>query len=128
MSNQDTIQEMNPTSGRNGSRHADRIRRFTFKRDLDRIDERTRDALRASFNRGQEGITRRLEELDGEWPVDRALMVGAGGFVWLGLLLGSLVKRRLYVVSAVAGGMLLVFGFFGWAPPVLILRRLGGSE
>jgi hypothetical protein len=119
--------QSNAASDRGGAEipDRDRVRRLTFKRDLDRIDERTRDALRASSNEGVAGLTRRLDALDREWPVDRALMVGAGSFVWLGLILGSAVKRRLYLMSAIAGGALFVYALFGWVPPVMILRRLG---
>jgi len=103
----------------------DRIRRLTFKEDLERIDKGTRDSVRKYANTDASAIARRLAELDSEWPVERALMAGAGSFVWLGLLLGATVHRRLTAVSAVAGAMLLLFSVFGWAPPVLIMRRLG---
>jgi hypothetical protein len=103
----------------------DRIRRLTFKQDLERIDNRTRDTIREYAGRDKAAISRRLTELDSEWPVERALMAGAGFFVWLGLALGATVNRRLRAVSVAAGAMLLIFALFGWAPPVLIMRRLG---
>jgi len=103
----------------------DRIRRLTFKQDLERIDKGIRDSVRKYAKSGPSAITGRLTELDSEWPVERALMAGAGSFVWLGLLLGGTIHRRLTAVSAVAGAMLLLFALFGWAPPVLIMRRLG---
>ncbi|HKP98401.1 MAG TPA: DUF2892 domain-containing protein [Fibrobacteria bacterium] len=103
----------------------DRVRRLTFRRDLERIDSRTRDSIQRHADQGKDAITLRLAELDREWPVDRALMAGAGSFVWLGLILGTTAKRRLYGISAAAGAVLLAYAFFGWAPPVLILRRLG---
>lgn len=105
--------------------HPDRIRRLTFKSDLDRIDKGIRDSVRMHANRDQSAISRRLEELDREWPVERALMAGAGTFVWLGLILGGIVKRRLTAISAVAGAMLILFAIFGWVPPVLFIRRFG---
>lgn len=103
----------------------DRVRRMTFKRDLERIDEKTHDSIRYHTDLGNEAISRRLSELDTEWAVDRALMIGAGFFVWLGLILGTAFKARLYVISAVAATITLVYAAFGWAPPVLFLRRLG---
>lgn len=103
----------------------DRIRRLTFKQDLERIDKRTRDIVHEYARREKADISRRLLELDSEWPVERALMAGAGSFVWLGLALGAIVNRRLRAISFAAGAMLLIFALFGWAPPVLIMRRLG---
>jgi len=52
-------------------------------------------------------------------------MAGAGTFVWLGLILGGIVKRRFTGISAVAGAMLILFAIFGWVPPVLFIRRFG---
>jgi hypothetical protein len=103
----------------------DRVRRLTFKRDLERIDADTRSSLRRHAGQDPAAIARRIAELDREWPVERALMAGAGFWVWLGLILGTTVRRRLYAIPAVAGAILLVYAFAGWAPPVLILRRLG---
>lgn len=112
-------------NGDPGQPETDRIRRLTFKQDLEKIDKGIRESIWKYANLDRAAITHRLEELDSEWPVERALMAGAGSFVWLGLVLGATVNRRLTVVSAVAGAMLLVFALFGWAPPVLIMRRLG---
>lgn len=103
----------------------DRVRRMTFKRDLERIDEKTHDSVRYYTDLGPKAISRRLYELDTEWAVDRALMVGAGFFAWLGLILGTSLRPRLYGISAVAATITLVYAVFGWAPPVLFLRRLG---
>jgi hypothetical protein len=103
----------------------DRVRRMTFKRDLERIDEKTHDSIRYYSDLGPKAISRRLTELDKEWAVDRALMTGAGFMVLMGLILGTTVRRRLYVISAVAAAITLVYAVFGWAPPVLLFRRLG---
>jgi hypothetical protein len=103
----------------------DRVRRFTFKQDLERIDTDTRSSIRRHAGQDPAAISRRIAELDREWPIDRALMAGAGFWVWLGLILGATVRRRLYAIPAVAGAVLLVYAFAGWAPPILILRRLG---
>jgi hypothetical protein len=108
-----------------GQAYPDRIRRLTFKSDLDRIDKGIRESIRMHAGRDASAISRRLEQLDREWPVERALMAGAGTFVWLGLILGGIVKRRLTAISAVAGAMLILFAIFGWVPPVLIIRRFG---
>ncbi|MBW8888565.1 MAG: DUF2892 domain-containing protein [Fibrobacteres bacterium] len=103
----------------------DRIRRLTFKQDLERIDKGIRESVRKYAKSDPSAISRRLMELDSEWPVERALMAGAGSFVWVGLILGTTIHRRLTAMSAIAGAMLLAFALFGWAPPVLFMRRLG---
>jgi hypothetical protein len=103
----------------------DRVRRFTFKQDRERIDADMRSSIRRYAGQDPAALARRIAELDREWPIERALMAGAGFWVWLGLILGTTVKRRLYVIPAIAGAILLAYAFAGWAPPILILRRLG---
>jgi hypothetical protein len=98
----------------------DPVRRLSFRQDLERIDAGTRSSIRRYAGQDPAAISRRIAELDREWPIDRALMAGAGFWVWLGLILGTTVKRRLYAIPAVAGAVLLIYAFAGWAPPVLI--------
>src|SRR4051812_21756708 len=86
---QGTLASSQSESGRTDP---DRIRRLTFKQDLERIDKRTRDTILQCAKQDPAGIARRLAELDSEWPVERALMAGAGSFVWLGLGLGAMAN------------------------------------
>ncbi len=110
---------------------------FTLPKTTSRVSERTcRKVNEQIFNQtqknveqfcgtDQETLARRLEELDHEWDVERALQAGASIQILLGLVLGRFVDRRIYAWSALVGGFLLVFALTGWAPPVPILRRLG---
>ena len=70
-------------------------------------------------------ISRRLEDLDREWDIERALATGASVNVLLGLLLGSFVNRRWYACPGIVAGFLLLHALSGWCPPLPILRRLG---
>ena len=70
-------------------------------------------------------ITQRIEELEREWDVERALEVNASSLALLGVLLGTTVHRRWLVLTGVVAGFLLQHGLQGWCPPLPILRRLG---
>jgi len=70
-------------------------------------------------------ISRRIEELEREWDVERALEVNAASIALLSLLLGTTVHRRWFLLTGVVAGFLLQHGLQGWCPPLPILRRLG---
>lgn len=68
---------------------------------------------------------RRLDELDREWDVERALEANAAAAALIGLALGALVNRRFFVFPALVAGFLLQHALQGWCPPLPVLRRLG---
>ena len=70
-------------------------------------------------------ITARLEELDGEWDIERTLEANASTLALVGLGLGSFVDKRFYGIPAVITGFLLQHAVQGWCPPVPVLRRAG---
>jgi hypothetical protein len=72
-----------------------------------------------------EGIDRRLEELDREWDIERALEANAASLALFGLAMGAAVNRRWFAFPAIITGFLLQHAIQGWCPPVPLLRRLG---
>jgi hypothetical protein len=70
-------------------------------------------------------IQLRLDELDHEWDIERAIEANASTILLAGLGLGAFVDRRLYVLPTLVAGFLLQHALQGWCPPVPILRRLG---
>jgi hypothetical protein len=84
---------------------------------------------------GRDAIARRLERLDDEWDVDRALMVNfaiVGGAAYAAGIyrythrpwFGRRRKGWLQFFT-VQLGFLLVHGTVGWCPPLAVFRRLG---
>jgi hypothetical protein len=108
-----------------------------FPKTTTRVEENTRpevnEALRAEtrsriarYARAPESeIRERLEELDREWDVERALETNAAAAVLGTLLLGKTVDKRFYALTAAVGGFLLQHALQGWCPPLPALRRLG---
>jgi hypothetical protein len=115
---------------------SDRVREHTAQGVNRRIAERTRDRIEHVVREGRDAIVQRLEQLDREWDVDRALMVNfaiVGGAAYAtGLYRSSrrpwLGRRRR---SGWLGffttqlGFLLLHGTVGWCPPLPVFRRLG---
>jgi hypothetical protein len=70
-------------------------------------------------------IGRRLQELDQEWDIERAIAANAAAVSLFGLTCGLLGKSRWFLLPAAVSGFLLQHSVQGWCPPVPILRRLG---
>ena len=95
---------------------ADRVRRSTAS-DVNReIDHQTYSNIRRYANSSEEVINRRIEELDKEWDVERALEVNALTLALTGLLLGVTVNRKWLVLPAVVLSFLLQHGATGMVP------------
>jgi hypothetical protein len=91
------------------------------------MEERLRRELEARvhyFAQRPEEIDRRLEELDEEWDIERLVEANVGAFSLMGLTFG-VVRRRWYLLSAVAAALLIQHAFQGWSAPASVLRRLG---
>jgi hypothetical protein len=89
------------------------------------IRRKTEANLARYADGGPAAIDRRLEELDHEWDIERALEANAASAVLVGLTLGATVSRKWFLLPAAVGGFLLLHAVQGWCPPVPLLRRLG---
>jgi hypothetical protein len=70
-------------------------------------------------------IARRLQELDEEWDIERAIEANAAAVSVFGLMWGLLGRSRGFLLAAAASGFLLQHAIQGWCPPIPMLRRLG---
>ena len=102
-----------------------RVSQHTSRKVNERILQETQKNVERFCGSDRETLARRLDELDREWDIERAIQTGAAGQILLGLALGSSVDRRWYSWSGLVAGFLLLQALHGWAPPVPILRRLG---
>lgn len=89
------------------------------------IRQSTDDRVVELAHAGNDAINRRLEQLDGEWDIERALEANAATLALAGVVLGATVDRKFYAVSGIVAGFLLQHALQGWCPPLGILRRMG---
>lgn len=104
---------------------ADPVRRSTAPYVNREIDRRTNSNIRRYANSPPEVVHRRIEELDKEWDVERALEVTASTLALTGLLLGMTANKKWLMLPGVVLSFLLQHGLQGWCPPLPLLRRLG---
>lgn len=102
-----------------------RVEQHTDEAVNEQIRRRTAQSISYVGRQGHYGISRRLEELDHEWDMERTLEANAASIALLGLGLGAFVNRRFLMLPAVVAGFLLQHAVQGWCPPVPFFRRLG---
>jgi hypothetical protein len=102
-----------------------RVRRSPSPELNRQIDRQLAENVNRYAGQSRPAIEQRIEALDREWDVERALEVNASSLALTGLALGLTVDRRWLALPAVVMGFLLQHGVQGWCPPLPILRRLG---
>lgn len=87
--------------------------------------QRETEARILFYSQRLKDIEQRLNELECEWDIERVLETQASNLILLGLLFGTAINRKWYILSAGVAGFFLQHALLGWCPPVPILRRLG---
>jgi hypothetical protein len=87
--------------------------------------ERDTSARIAYFAEHPDEISQRLNELDEEWDVERALETGSASLSLFGLLMAITSKRRWLILPLAVQGFFLQHALQGWCPPLPLFRRLG---
>ena len=101
-----------------------RTRRFT-PAEVNAKLQTEAEARVAYYARHPDQIERRLRELDAEWDIERAVETEAGTTVLAGFILGMTLSRKWYLLSVLAGSMLLLHNLYGNYPLLSVYRRLG---
>lgn len=90
----------------------------------ERIRRRTEERI-ARYAQHPAEIDQRLNELDEEWDIERALETLAPSFTLGGIVLGTIVSRKWLLLPVLVNAFLLQHALEGWCPPLALLRRLG---
>jgi hypothetical protein len=103
----------------------DRVRQHTPPEINKRIDTDIETALQRYTGASREALSRRIDELDREWDIERVLETNAASFSLLGLILSRIHNRKWMWLSTGVAAFLLPHALQGWCPPVSVFRRLG---
>lgn len=90
-----------------------------------RLSEVTQCNIERYAAAGPAAIEARLQQLQREWDVERAIETEAPLMVLAGVALGAALDRRFLGLSALAAGMLLVHSLQGWYPLLPLFRGIG---
>jgi hypothetical protein len=105
---------------------ATRVQKHTAPYINSRIQHETQDRV-ADFesNDRRAAITKRLNELDQEWDIERTLQTNFALFSLIGLVLGTQVNKRWLALALAVPASMILHSLQGWCPPLPVFRRFG---
>jgi len=103
----------------------DRVRANTAAEVNRRIEEEAQRRVTRFAGRTAPAISRRIEELDAEWDMERYLEMNASALALTGTLLGLFVNKKFLAIPCIVLPFLFQHSVQGWCPPIPILRRRG---
>ncbi len=105
--------------------NADRVRANTAQEINREIDREADSRVRKYAEKSPVEITRRIEELDREWDMERLLETNASALAFTGLALGITHSKKWLIIPGIVLPFLFQHAVQGWCPPVPLFRRLG---
>lgn len=103
----------------------DRVRANTPPEINEAIDREIAATVRFYAGKTRYEISKRIEELNSEWDIERHVETRAGVISMIGLVLGLKESRKWLVLPLIATTFLLQYALLGWAPPIYFLRKFG---
>lgn len=103
----------------------DRVRRFTSRAQLRRIDDSAAENVRRFAAQPPDVIDGRIHELEREWSVERYLQLNVATVGISSALLAVLHDRRWGFLTCGGLAFFLVHALLGFDPPLPLLRRKG---
>ncbi len=103
----------------------DRIRRYTSREQLRRLDEATEDRLRRYASQPPNVISDRIEELRREWSIERYLQLNVAAVGLTTVALAATINRKWAIATCIGLGFFIFHAVEGFDPPLPLLRRLG---
>lgn len=105
--------------------NTDRVRANTSQEINRRLDRELDTRVREYAQRSPSQISRRINELDREWDMERLLETNASALAFTGLMLGIAHTKKWLIVPGIVLPFLFQHAVQGWCPPVPVFRRLG---
>ncbi len=102
-----------------------RVSQHTCEEINAQIAEETQDRIAYYSTRSPSEVSQRLEELNQEWDIERALECNASALAFTGVVLAATVDRKWLALPALVTGFLFQHALQGWCPPLPVLRRVG---
>jgi hypothetical protein len=102
-----------------------RVRAYSSEAVNNEIDQTIRSSVQSYAGQSRQAITRRIDELDREWDVERTLELNASTLALTGLILGATVNKKWLIVPGVVLPFLFQHAVQGWCPPLPVLRNMG---
>ena len=109
----------------NGKQNGDPMRAHTAPAVLHNIDSSMEDRIRFYATQPKDAISRRIEELDREWDMERCVATNTAVVGFAGVLLSFFGGRKWLILTGCALAYLMMHGVEGWSSCAVGLRRFG---
>lgn len=103
----------------------DRVRKNTAPKTNETLEQNARLRIVRAATEGPGALSRRIEELDEEWDIERWLETNASALALTGTVLGLLVNKKFFAIPCIVLPFLLQHALQGWCPPVPFFRKQG---
>jgi hypothetical protein len=103
----------------------DRVRAHTARNVNDEIDAQTEQRVIRAAGAPPAVLSRRIDELDREWDMERWLETNASALAFTGTVLGLFVNKKFFAIPCIVLPFLFQHAVQGWCPPIPVLRRKG---
>ena len=103
----------------------DRVRAHTSKEVNRQIEQQAERRVLQAATAADTAISRRIDELEQEWDMERFLETNAAAIAFTGVVLGLVVNKKFFAIPAIVLPFLFQHAVQGWCPPVPLFRRFG---
>jgi hypothetical protein len=103
----------------------DRVRAHTSRNVNEKIGRATERHIIRAATMSDAALSRRINELDEEWDIERYLEMNSSALAFTGIALGLFVNKKFFAIPAIVLPFLFQHAVQGWCPPMPILRRRG---
>src|SRR3954471_6421418 len=103
----------------------DRVQAHTARQVNESIEREARLRVVHAATQPRTAISRRINDLDNEWDIERWLEANASALAFTGTVLGILVNKKFFAIPCIVLPFLFQHSVQGWCPPIPFLRRRG---
>jgi hypothetical protein len=107
------------------AQNEDRVKEATPSSVNKKIESETWQRVTAEMGKANGEISKRINELNKEWDIERYLAVNMSTLAIIGLGAGVATKNKKWLIlPAVVLGFFMQHAIQGWCPPLAVLRKL----
>ena len=103
----------------------DHVQRHTSTHVNREIERQAARRLVRAAGQAPTALTRRINELEEEWDIERWLEMNASALAFTGVALGIFVNKKFFAIPCIVLPFLFQHAVQGWCPPIPFLRRRG---
>src|SRR3954453_13632183 len=103
----------------------DRVQAHTAREVNEGIEREAKLRVVHAATQPASAISRRIDQLDEEWDIERWLETNASALAFTGVVLGLLVNKKFFAIPCLVLPFLFQHAVQGWCPPIPFRRRKG---